>query len=44
MIQDASVEGDFRRFREHVPAEDFFLKPNPARTAPALGPSGESQR
>ena len=39
VIQDPSIEGDFRRFREHVPGEDFFLKPNAGIRAPAPGPS-----
>jgi general secretion pathway protein D len=41
VIRDPSTDGDFRRFRDQVPGEDFFLKPNPARAAPPLGPSGE---
>ena len=41
VIHDPSVDGDFRRFRDQLPGEDFFLKPNPARDAPPLGPSGE---
>ncbi len=41
VIRDPSVEGDFRRFRDQVPGEDFFLKPNPARVAPPLGPFDE---
>jgi len=41
VIHDPSVDGDFRRFRDRLPGEDFFLKPNPARDAPPLGPSGE---
>jgi len=28
VIHDASVDGDFSRFRGHLPAEDFFLKPD----------------
>jgi MSHA biogenesis protein MshL len=43
VIRDASVEGDFRAFRGELPGDDFFLKPNPARVAPMVGP-GESQR
>ena len=41
VIQDASLDGDFRRFRDQLPAEDYFQKPNPARVAPPLGPQGE---
>ena len=33
VIRDASVEGDYRRFRDSLPGADFFLKPNPARSA-----------
>ena len=35
VIRDASVEGDYRRFRDSLPGADFFLKPNPARSAQA---------
>jgi len=35
VIRDASVEGDYRRFRDSLPGGDFFLKPNPARAAQA---------
>lgn len=41
VLRDASVEGDLRRFRELLPNDDFFRKPNPGRVAPILGPSGE---
>src|SRR6185436_13053543 len=41
VIQEPSVDGDFRRFRDQVPAEDYFRKPNPGRVAPLLGPQGE---
>ncbi len=34
VIRDASVDGDFRRFREMLPGEDFFAKPNPQREPP----------
>jgi MSHA type pilus biogenesis protein MshL len=33
VIRDASVEGDYRRFRDSLPGTDFFLKPNPARAS-----------
>jgi MSHA biogenesis protein MshL len=39
VIQDPSVEGDFQAFRNQLPTEDFFLKPNPAKLEPPLGPS-----
>jgi MSHA type pilus biogenesis protein MshL len=38
VIRDPSLEGDFRNFREQMPREDFFLKPNPQRVAPPLLP------
>jgi general secretion pathway protein D len=41
VIQEPSIDGDFRRFRDQVPAEDYFRKPNPGRVAPPLGPRGE---
>jgi general secretion pathway protein D len=44
VISDPSIEGDFRRFREQLPGEDFFSKPNPYRIAPPLGPSGQPLR
>ena len=31
IIRDASTEGDYRRFRDALPAPDFFLRPNPSR-------------
>ena len=34
VLRDASVDGDFRRFRGMLPGEDFFAKPNPGREAP----------
>jgi general secretion pathway protein D len=41
VIHEPSIDGDFRRFREQVPADDYFRKPNPGRVAPPLGPKGE---
>jgi general secretion pathway protein D len=41
VIQEPSLDGDFRRFRDQLPAEDYFQKPNPQRIAPPLGPRGE---
>lgn len=38
VIRDPSIEGDFRDFRDHLPAEDFFTRPNPQRVAPPVGP------
>jgi general secretion pathway protein D len=35
VIRDASIEGDFARFRDLVPGNDYFLKPNPSRANPA---------
>jgi MSHA biogenesis protein MshL len=32
IIRDASIEGDYRRLRDALPAADYFLRPNPART------------
>ena len=43
VIRDPSLEGDFRALRGDLPGEDFFLKPNPARVAPMVGP-GDSQQ
>ena len=31
VIRDPSVDGDYRRFRELLPGENFLLKPNPGR-------------
>jgi general secretion pathway protein D len=42
VIRDPSIDGDFRSLRGDMPTSDFFLKPNPARVAPMVGP-GESQ-
>jgi general secretion pathway protein D len=40
VIRDPSLQGDFRAFRDQLPREDFFHKPNAAREAPPLGPRG----
>jgi general secretion pathway protein D len=40
VIRDASVDGDFRDYRQYLPAEDFMNEPNPARR----GPNGEIVR
>jgi hypothetical protein len=42
VIRDASLDGDFRSFRDQVPSEDFFRKPNPQRVAPPVLP-GQSR-
>jgi MSHA biogenesis protein MshL len=39
VIREASLDGDFRALRGDLPGEDFFLKPNPARVAPMVGPA-----
>lgn len=44
VLRDPSLDGDFRDFRNQLPREDFFSKPNPGRAAPPLGPSGEAAR
>ena len=44
VIRDPSTDGDFRRFRDQVPGDNFFLKPNPSRVAPPLGPFDEPTR
>lgn len=44
VIRDPSVDGDFSNFRNQLPGNDFFLKPNPQRVAPPLGPGGEPFR
>jgi general secretion pathway protein D len=41
VIRDPSLDGDFRAFRDQMPAEDFFLKPNPQRLAPPLLPGAD---
>ena len=41
VIKDPSLEGDFRTFRDQLPREDFFLKPNAQRTAPPLLPGAD---
>jgi general secretion pathway protein D len=47
VIADASLDGDFARFRKLVPQDDFFLKPDPRRsdlraTPAAEAPSGDA--
>jgi len=31
VVRDASMDGDFRRFRDLLPGDDYFRKPNPGR-------------
>ena len=38
VIRDASIEGDFRAYRDQLPRDDFFARPNPQRTAPPVLP------
>ena len=38
VIRDPSIEGDFRNFRDQLPNEEFFRKPNPQRVAPPVLP------
>ena len=40
VLQEPTLDGDFRRFRDQLPTEDYFQKPNPGRVAPPLGPRG----
>jgi MSHA biogenesis protein MshL len=42
VIREPSLDGDFRNFRDQVPTEDFFRKPNPQRVAPPVLP-GQSR-
>ena len=44
VIQDPSIDGDFQSFRGQLPTEEFFLKPNPSKLEPPLGPSGRPIR
>ena len=44
VIRDASLEGDYANFRGLVPGDDFLRRPNPARNARPIGPSGEQIR
>jgi len=42
VIRDPNIDGDFSRFRDQLPREDFFRKPNPGLSAPPIGPAGTS--
>ncbi len=35
VLKDPSIAGDFSRFRDHLPTERFFARPDPARRPPA---------
>jgi MSHA biogenesis protein MshL len=39
VIRDPSLEGDFRNYRDQLPRDDFFRRPNPSRTAPPQMPA-----
>jgi len=41
VIHDASIDGDYSRFRGHLPAEDFFMKPDLQRRDLRATPRGE---
>ena len=41
VIRDPSLEGDFRNFRDQLPREDFFSRPNPTRIAPPVLPGAD---
>ena len=41
VIRDPSLEGDFRTFRDQLPREDFFSRPNPTRIAPPVLPGAD---
>jgi general secretion pathway protein D len=43
VIRDASIEGDFRAYRDQVPRDDFFSRPHPGRIAPPVLP-GQNPR
>lgn len=40
VVRDASIDGDFRRFRSLLPDENFMRRPNPAKP-PELTPGAE---
>jgi len=44
VIQDPSLDGDFRALRSQLPGEDFFSKPNPGKLEPPLGPGDRPLR
>ena len=38
VINDPSIDGDFRGLRNQLPGDDFLSKPNPGKLQPPLGP------
>jgi MSHA biogenesis protein MshL len=38
VIRDPSLEGDFRNYRDQLPRDDYFRRPNPQRIAPPILP------
>jgi general secretion pathway protein D len=44
VVQDPSLEGDFRGLRNQLPGEDFMSKPNPGKLQPPLGPGDRPLR
>ena len=38
VIRDPSIEGDFRAYRDQLPRDDYFSRPNPQRIAPPVLP------
>ncbi len=41
VVRDASIEGDYRSFRELLPGRDFLRKPNPGRDQPTESPDAK---
>ncbi len=41
VLRDASIEGDYRSFRELLPGGDFLRKPNPGRDQPGESPAAK---
>jgi general secretion pathway protein D len=37
VVKDASIDGDFRAFRNMIPGEDFMSQPNPGKKTPMFG-------
>jgi general secretion pathway protein D len=44
VVNDPSLDGDLRAFRDQLPTADFFAKPNPGKLEPSLGPEGRPMR
>jgi MSHA biogenesis protein MshL len=44
VVQDPSLDGDFRALRNLLPGEDFMSKPNSSKLAPPLGPGDRPLR